>query len=174
MKTNLIQRTNLSKYFLLLSFLLFGVISLNAVNSDSSACLEIRGRLQKLKDSESDFYMVELVYNGKVVDSMKVKDKREFKFKLNRNSVYGLRIVKKGYVPRYVSINTSLPAYANRFFRFEFDTELIPHEESKSLNKDALDFPIAIICFNNDLKCFYYDEEYTSSIKRRVYLGQEF
>lgn len=148
--------------------------SVNAHEQDTLACLEISGRLHKLKNLGTDFYKVELMYNGRVIDSMKIKDRKEFKFKLHRNTVYGLRITKQGYIDRNISINTSLPEYADRVFRFEFDTELIAQEESQSLNKDALDFPVAIICFNHELKCFYYDEEYTSLIKRRIYLGEKF
>jgi hypothetical protein len=88
--------------------------------------------------------------------------------------VYGIRINKKGYVPRIISINTELPEFAQGFFRFQFDTELIEETQSKKLDQDALDFPIAIISFHDDLRTFYYSEEYTTNIKRQLYLGDKF
>jgi hypothetical protein len=178
MKTNLIQQNDcrfFSKAIFLLCFFVF-TCSLTAGNgyADSTLCLELSGRVTRLKEAEHKHYKVELVYNGQTVDSMIVKDKKEFRFKLKKNTVYGIRITKPGFITRYISIDTSIPGYANRIFRFEFDTELIDTEQLQRLNKDALDFPIAIISFNKDLKGFYYDEEYTSNIKRSVYLGEEF
>ncbi|MGZ4099634.1 MAG: hypothetical protein ACXVNM_12185, partial [Bacteroidia bacterium] len=113
-------------------------------------------------------------YNGIIVDSMKVKDNKDFKFALKKNTIYGIRISKPGYYSRIISINTSTPGYANAFFRFEFDTDMIRIDDAAKINKDALDFPIAVISFNEDLRAFYYNEEYTTYIKRRIYLGEEF
>ncbi|MCW3075939.1 MAG: hypothetical protein JWO32_548 [Bacteroidetes bacterium] len=140
---------------------------------DSTLCLEISGRILNLKSDSNNYFKVELIYNGIGIDSLKVKDKKEFKFELKRNKIYGIRVSKKGYADRIISIDTRLPQYAQGYFRFKFDTELIKKEQSKKLNPDALDFPIALICFNNDMKCFYFNEEYTTYIKRRIYLGEE-
>ncbi|MGZ3900651.1 MAG: hypothetical protein ACXVC7_03730 [Bacteroidia bacterium] len=142
--------------------------------SDSTICLELSGRISKLKPIENNYYHVELIYNGIIVDSMKVKDNKDFKFALKKNTIYGIRISKPGYYSRIISINTSTPGYANAFFRFEFDTDMIRIDDAAKINKDALDFPIAVISFNEDLRAFYYNEEYTTYIKRRIYLGEEF
>ncbi|MCE3225517.1 MAG: hypothetical protein K0S32_68 [Bacteroidetes bacterium] len=146
----------------------------NPKRSSDSLCLEISGRLLKVKAVEDREYKVELVYNGEIVDSLTLKDKNEFKFNLKKNTVYGIRITKKGYVSRIISIDTSLPQFAKAFFRFQFDTELIETAFSKNLDQDALDFPIALISFNQQMGCFYYSEEYTSNIKRQLYLGEKF
>lgn len=142
--------------------------------SDSIICLEITGRISNLKNVKDVFYKAELVFNSQVIDSAIVNHKKEFKFILNKNTVYGIKISKEGYASRIISIDTSLPEYANGYFRFQFDTELIKIDEVKKVNIDALDFPIAIISFNHNLNNFYYNEEYTSYIKRRLYLGTEF
>lgn len=179
---NFTNKTNdmKNKFIILISLFCLGIMSApaSAANhknrQDSLVCLEISGRLLNLKSAEDKLYKVELLYNGIVVDSLILNDKKEFKFDLRKNCVYGVRITKKGYVGRIISINTQLPEFAKAFFRFQFDTELIEQSLSKNLDKDALDFPIAIISFHEDIKCFYYSEEYTSNIKRQIYLGEKF
>lgn len=169
-----------NKFFTLIAVLCLSIVSkpVSATNfkkgADSTVCLEISGRLLNIKSVEDKEYKVDLVYNGVIIDSLVLRDKSEFKFKLNKNSVYGIKITKKGYVSRIISINTSLPGFANAFFRFQFDTELIETALSKNLDKDALDFPIALVSFNEQMRCFYYSEEYTSNIKRQLYLGEKF
>lgn len=166
MKTKLI--------FAILTFLFINS-SLSATNlNDSTVCLEISGRILNLKVGKHNGYKAELICNGKVVDSLEIFSKHDFKFVLNKNTIYGIRISKPGYVHRIISVDTNLPQYANGFFRFQFDTELIKDNKNEVFNRDALDFPIAIIAFNQNLNNFYYNEEYTSFIKRRIYLGAEF
>lgn len=142
-------------------------------NNDSTVCLELSGKVSKLKFIENDYYKVELIYNGMVMDTLRVKDNKNFKFVLKKNKIYGIRISKPGYYSRIISINTSTPGYVKAYFRFEFDTDMIRSDNALKLNKDALDFPIAVISFNEDLRAFYYSEEYTTYIKRRIYLGEE-
>jgi hypothetical protein len=162
---------------ILFSFLSLFYISsfINAAGfSDSTSCLEISGRVVNLKVNKQNNYKVELIYNGVVIDSILMNTKRDFKFSLSKNTIYGIRISKEGYLPRIISVDTSLPQYANGYFRFQFDVELIKNEEVKKMNVDALDFPIAIVAFNQNINNFYYNEEYTTYIKRRIYLSTEF
>jgi hypothetical protein len=151
-----------NKFLTLIALFALSMISktslgaINKNNYDTTLCLEISGRLMNVKAVEDKQYMVELVYNGVVLDSLKLKDSREFSFNLKKNTVYGIRITKKGYVSRIISIDTSVPDFAKAFFRFQFDTELIEQGNSKNLDQDALDFPIALISFNEQMRCFYY------------------
>jgi hypothetical protein len=141
-------------------------------NGSQQYCLEISGNVTaKHQKKKSDRYTVELIQNNKVVQSETVRDGRSFKFKLKQDGDYGILITKEGYVPRLVNVWTNLPQEitSHPLFRFEFDTDLIPESEKSALNTDALDFPIAIIQFNEETGWFYYNEEYTSHIKRKIY-----
>jgi hypothetical protein len=141
-------------------------------NGSSQYCLEVSGNVTtKHHKNKSDRYKVELIQNNKVVQSETVHDGRSFKFKLRQDGDYGILITKEGYVPRLINVWTDLPKEitSHPLFRFEFDTDMIPESEKSSLNTDALDFPIAIIYFNEETGWFYYNEEYTSHIKRKIY-----
>jgi len=141
-------------------------------NADSTVCLEINGKL--LNNCINKYYKVELISCNTLLESKVLQNRKEFKFNLKKNTHYAIRISKKGFVSRLISIYTSVPKKCSGIYRFQFDTELVPKAESLKLDKEALDFPIAIVSFNDEMQCFYYNEEYTSNIKRQIYLGKDF
>jgi hypothetical protein len=142
--------------------------------SDSSVCLEINGKLTNQNKKSVNFCKVELISCNQIVESVSLKNTTEFQFNLKKNTHYAIRISKQGFVSRLISIYTSVPQNNKGIFRFEFDTELIEKSEAKQLDEDALDFPIAVVAFNEEMQCFYYNEDYTAKIKRKLYLGKDF
>ena len=155
---------------LLLNNLIMGR-SYSYKGEDSLHCLEISGKVDARGNSMNNTYKVELIKGNIVIDSVEIKDRKAFKFKLEKNEYYGIRVSKKGFVSRLISVCTDLESkkYEHKFYRFHFDTKLINNEKSVTLNKDALDFPIAVISFNNKRGWFYYSKRYTAYIKRKIY-----
>lgn len=62
-----------------------------------------------------------------------------------------------------------MPEKNEDLYRLDFETELIEAHKSNKLNSEALDFPITIIYYDEKLNWFYFNEEYTSNIKRCIY-----
>jgi len=148
----------------------------NTYAGNSSFCLEISGQVTiKSKHhfhapKTNDSYAVELLYYNTVVDSINVKDISTFKFHLKKNAYYGIRITKKGCLPRLISVCTDMPkSRRDVMFKFHFDTDLIDDSEKGHLNKSALDFPIAVVSFDKEAGWFYFNEEYTAHIKQKIY-----
>ena len=136
---------------------------------DSLSCLEIEGKITNLDAGANDCF-VELISKDGILDSIVLKEgKRRFKFVLKRDTYYAIRITKKGFVTKLISINTEVPTDSDVLYRFQFDTELMNKSFSKRLNKDALDFPVAIICFDYEKKFFFYDKQYSANVKRDLY-----
>jgi len=104
-----------------------------------------------------------------VVNKKTVGANNEFKYDLKKDAIYTLRISKQGYVTKLISIYTKVPEKNNEFYRLDFETDLIEEHKSKNLNQDALDFPITIIYYDNKANWFYFNEEYTSNIKKSIY-----
>jgi len=139
---------------------------------DTATCLSLKGKIINALEGETKQCKVELLNADGVVDSMFLnKTNKFFKFKLTRDTYYAIRVTKKGYVTKLISINTSFPADVVDICEFAFNTELISEKESENLNKDALDFPIAIIHFDDKTEQFTYNKEYTLNIKREIYMG---
>jgi hypothetical protein len=136
---------------------------------DSSICLEIKGKISNLGNKSSDTYNVELIYYNTVINNETVNVGKPFKYELKKNAIYTIRISKRGYITKLISLYTTLPAKHNDKYKLDFETELIEEHQSKNLNAEALDFPITIIYYDEKANWFYFNEEYTSNIKRCMY-----
>jgi hypothetical protein len=137
---------------------------------DSLVCLEIEGKILNAENGMEGECQVELFWNNKVIKSITLKEgKRKFKFTLERNRYYGIRITKKGYISKLVCVDTKLINDADGLFRFLFETELIKEKHKSKLNGEFIDFPVAIVAFDEGLDYFTYNKEYTEQIKKELY-----
>ena len=146
--------------------------SLTLVSGDSTICLELSGKVTALNnDDENHVVKIELIYYNKVVDSLFVKSGKKFKMYLTKNAYYTLKISKVGYIEKIITVCTELKKFDPNedFYKFYFDTELIPAIANEILNQDALEFPIAIIAFDEKLGGFFINEHYTTNIKRQSF-----
>ncbi|MBL7931138.1 MAG: hypothetical protein JNL60_04530 [Bacteroidia bacterium] len=157
-------------------FLIYFAANANRSNPfkkiDSLDCLQIEG---KILNNDDDLYgecVVDLIEANEIVQSVVLKEgKKQFKFILHKNSRYGIRIQKKGYINKIISIDTDMEGQSENFglYRFMFETTLISEAVRKRMNEDIIDFPIAIIRFDHEEQTFSYDKKYTSYIKRELY-----
>ena len=138
---------------------------------DTSNCLEIEGRILNATDGIDGVCKVELVHSNTVLESVLLKKgKKKFSFMLKKNMTYTIRISKTGFITRLVCVDTKMLKSNYELYNFSFETKLIEQANSEKLNKDFLDFPIALIYFDNRKDSFVYDKEYTSKIKKEIAL----
>ena len=97
-----------------------------------------------------------------------VVDGESFLLKVKKNSWYTIRIVKEGYFPQIVSIDTKLPEYNTDNHSFHFDTELIK-EGTRIQDEESVEFPISIISYNKSIDTFSPVEEYSTNIQRSMF-----
>lgn len=156
-------------------YLCFLSTNLNSTNFitlkyDSLSCLVIEGKISNLDDNTDSECTVELMCLNKVIDSIVLKEgKKKFKFVLNKNLYYTIKISKKGYVSKLVSIDTEILTEVSGVYQFAFETTLIEESISRKLNQDVLDFPVSIIQFDYKMGYFSYNKEYTIHIKKKLY-----
>ena len=168
MKKSVLITTTLICYFLFLTSLKSN--SQNKTKPDSLYCLQIEGKILNVDAGEDASCIVELIslYNG--IDTITLKEgKKKFKFMLEKDTYYALRISKKGYITKLVSINTEIVTTTDGIFRFLFETNLIKVAALKRFNRDIVDFPVAIIYFDYHLDTFSYNKEYSENIKKQLY-----
>ena len=149
--------------------LVFLTTSFFAKGNDTSSCLQISGKILKIKTSASNSYTVVLFCENIVVDAKVIKGNNVFKFNLKKNGLYTVRILKDGYVPRSVCVDTKLAEEHVGFYKFHFDTELIEESEAAILNKEALQVPIALISYDVKKHWFNYNAAYTREVKKNIY-----
>lgn len=138
-------------------------------DTDSLYCIEIDGKVLIPKDDNSKLYTIELLCHNTVVDSGVVVDDESFLLKVKKNSWYTIRITKEGYFPLLVSIDTKLPEHNTENHKFHFDTELIKESFVNIQDDEAVEFPIAIVSYNQSINTFSPIKEYSSNIQRSMF-----
>lgn len=138
---------------------------------DPEVCLEVSGNLTPEIKSAGGTYVVKLIQDNKTVDQLMLNGKDKFKLNLKKDSWYTIRVEKEGFIPRLVSINTSLPPNAgkNKLYRFHFDIQLFSEAFSHYFDADDIDFPIALIAYDPVKEVFNYDKNYTSRIQEKMH-----
>jgi hypothetical protein len=138
---------------------------------DTSNCLEIVGTILNTADGTDGMCVVELVHANNVLESVLLKKgKKKFSFILKKNTTYTIRVSKVGFITRLVCVDTKMLKSNYELYNFSFETKLVEQANSEKLNKDFLDFPIALIYFDNRKDDFVYDKEYTTKIKKEIAL----
>lgn len=133
--------------------------------------LEVTGKIKRPALAQTNFYQVELIEGNQVVETITCDDKKDFTFYLHEDKYYAIKIYKKGYAPKLISLNTNYnkTTYSDWRYQLEFIAELINESEFVTLDPETQDFPAAVIEFNEKRKLFNYNEEYTKNIKRALY-----
>jgi hypothetical protein len=155
----------------------FSILSLNVkagngykLKYDSLSCLQIEGRILNAYDGIDGECTVELICNDGTSDTIILKEGRtKFKFVLNKNSFYGLRISKAGYISKLISINTEMLTQTDEIYLFNFETSLMQEEVLALLNEDVIDFPVAIVHYDYESDSFSYSKEYTENMKKELH-----
>lgn len=139
--------------------------------TETEVCLEVTGNLDASMKIKEGSYTVKLLHDNKVIDQFVVDAKAKFKLNLKRNTSYTIRIEKEGYIPRLVSVNTTLPETArkNSLYRFHFDMQLFSDTYAKYFDADDIDFPIALIAYDKNKGLFHYDKNYTARIQQKMH-----
>ncbi len=165
MKTNLYFSVKL----ILFSVMLYAGPLFSSEKKDSLYTIEIDGKVLIPKQDDSKLYKIELLCHNSIIDSGTVVDDESFLLKVKKNSWYTIRISKEGYFPMLISIDTRLPEYDSENHKFHFDTELIIDSYDNIRDLEAVDFPIAIVCFNPTKGIFTPIKQYSKNIKSALF-----
>lgn len=147
--------------------------SKRGVKYDESSILHITGYINNNDDTEEDCF-IELISPNKAIETIVLPAGEEkFEFVLARNTEYMIRITKKGYLNKTVSVKTHMVTLENELHHFKFETALIEKSEMDKMNKDLLDYPAAIIHYDYKSESFSHNVQYTDMIKKELYHLQE-
>ena len=109
------------------------------------------------------------LYEGSTkIDSISTTSLKTFGFILARDKHYTLQIIKKGFYPRLIQVNSELSQEIDTcpLFIFEFETTLLP--VIKGVDDFYADFPIAVISYDRKIKKFTYHKSYTDEMKDHI------
>lgn len=137
---------------------------------DTSECLEFTGSFDGTVKDFDGTYTVKLYLDNKLITTQVLKVKKKFAVLLNKNSLYTVKVEKDGYIPKTVSVNTTVPDKVEMtdLYRFHFETNLLSNDLSVHFEDDDIDFPVALVSYRKKCDCFEFNEEYTKSLINRM------
>lgn len=146
-------------------FLLAAIVLFSSFSIDDEHCLEIKGSVTG-NQKKLDKLQITLYENGKEVQRMD-NAKSPFKFELPRNHYYSLEVIKEGYLPAVIIIDTKVPKNKTECgYHFTFEYEMITAQNT--YNQDYVDFPAAIIEYIKGNDEFIISDKYNSHIKSKI------
>lgn len=150
--------------------MLFSVTASARGIQDTTLCLEIDGKVLNSEDGEEPECYVELICDNEVRQALTLREgKRRFRFLLDKNTAYAIRISKKGFVTRIISVNTEVLTANEGIHRFSFETSLLSETLGAKLNQEVIDFPVTLIHFDYESETFTHNIEYTNYIRKELY-----
>lgn len=137
----------------------------------SIECLKIVGLAIDEKNIAIDGVEVRLFKKNDMMEQIEITSvehhNHNFTFTLEENEYYTVKVSKPGYVERWVVFYTDLPSKlcVKNLFIYEFEVILF---KEKKIDDYYLDFPIALIHFNEKKLCFENNNNYTIYIKSKI------
>ena len=135
--------------------------------------LELRGIVLQSKSSEKgeakflDSAFI-TIYDGTKKPLVTFASSRKGKcdFKLPLNSKFTIEITRKGFVTKFIEVNTKVPNEKRAAYIFPFSIDIF--ENVKGLDVSVLKKPIAKINYSFGTDHFNYDYAYTDSINNEL------
>ncbi len=139
----------------------------NEVNSQNNLSTPFMIKAQ-VKNGNHEIKNAEIkIYDGnEVVETVKTDSEGRFSTKLKQNKQYTIEVSKNNYVSKKISISTKTSAQIERTKVFAFRLNIRKNKEIDEKAEDSvLDFPFALVNYNDQLGYFQYDVKYTRDIK---------
>lgn len=168
------MKTQLNSSLLCIFFVVIsGLATVKAGNgkagiADSAVCVNVKGKLVFDRENPKAEFTVDLYSKGRVIETLTTREGEAFVFQLGRNDNYTIRISHPDYASKLVVVNTEFPDEIHDVLDFSFKTDLITKQAARGMNGDALDFPIALVHFDEKTEMFTFNEEYTRQLKREI------
>ncbi len=110
---------------------------------------------------------IQLMQNGNVIETAEIGTSGRYKFKLELNQTYQIRLFKENYVNKIFDANTALPKDVNHnnIYKYDLIVELFP---LCSADLSILDEPLTEITYHRNKGNFYIDEQRAQIIIDRV------
>jgi len=133
--------------------------------------LPVRGKVTE-NGAKCKGFTVTVYQDNQLLGQIKPSRKGEFGLELDLDNFYAVRIEKEGYLPELVYFDTHMPSQQVAYPEYKCNMNLEPLDKFRHSDPFYLDFPSAIVRWNEDLKGFYHNENYLSDIQVKMALLQ--
>ncbi len=138
----------------------------NHVNSQDDLSVpfivEAEVKIDRKKSKNID---VKIYDDNEVIDVLKTNADGKFSAKLKENKNYTIEITKEDFYPKRISISTKTSRQLNKIEIFAFKVTLCKEQNVPKSEDFFLDFPFALISYNDEKGYFQYDISYTENMQ---------
>ena len=134
---------------------------------NQSSALEIKGYIFH-NETKIENALVKLYQENKIVEKIHTKKSGKFQFLLFSNMDYTIEIEMDNYVTERIKISTKAETEFKGKYLYEFRVDLIKASKFKGVDVSNLDFPTAIIKYDNGLGEYAHDKAYGEEAKAEM------
>jgi len=149
---------------LFFSFFVFIGAKNIAVMPKKTSSLEVKGYVFQ-NNEKVDLAFIKLYQNNKVVQMMNTKKGGKFQFILFSGMLYMVEINKPGCITERIQISTEEKTEFGGKYLYEFKVDLMNEKDFTGVDISNLDFPTALIKYNEDKGEYLHDETYSKFVK---------
>ncbi|PBQ31324.1 hypothetical protein CNR22_05955 [Sphingobacteriaceae bacterium] len=143
------------------------------VRKDSSTHVLLNTKILVNTKNTVGSYRLEVLYRDIIINSFTVKNNSPVRLLLKKDSPYVIKISKKGYIPRFICINTNMHEKTNKsIYYLNLETEFIAASAAMTLDDEALQLPSALVSYNKKAGNFENNKDYSLFVLQRIYAGK--
>lgn len=110
---------------------------------------------------------IKLYCGNTVVNTFQTRKNGKFEMELDLGADYTIEVLKEGYIPKRIGINTASEVDYKRmeYLPYGVDISLTAISNMAGVNTDVLDYPFALVSYDHNDRLFLHNEEYTEGMK---------
>jgi hypothetical protein len=159
---NVMRKVKFIFPLLILFFVLSAAIKPSIISGKAST-LEIKGYVFN-QETKVEGALVKLYQNNRVVQKVNTK-KGKFQFVLFSGMRYMIEVFKFGSITERIQISTVEKTEFGGKYSYEFRVDLMNASKFSEIDISALDFPTAIIKYDEEEGEYMHDIKYSNQVK---------
>jgi len=120
----------------------------------------VRGEIT-VDERSTEHVQIDIFQENKKVSSYTSDENGFFKLRLRFNHAYTIEFSKKGTLKKRIYFDTSMPERTMNVPEYEMFIDLVPEQYLDGVNTSPLEFPMAIISYDDELGEYRHNEKYT-------------
>ena len=114
-----------------------------------------------IDERNTENVQIDIYKENQKVTSYTSDDNGSFKLRLRFNHSYTIEFSKEGTLTKRIYFDTSMPERAMNVPEYEMFIDLVPEEYLDGVNTSPLEFPMALISYNEKEGEYLHNEQYT-------------
>jgi len=135
--------------------------------TEKGAYIQLRGKIKDVKRQKADRILI-MVCSGDSTIYGNYQRRGRFRIYLPVDTSLTLEVLRKGYYPKRININTNLPNTEDKEYLLIFEFHMIEKRNLYGLDDFVFEFPAGFVEFDLRKNNFVYSERYTQNIFKKI------